>query len=167
MHSAETRKKIGDALRKRIVFSCDNCGMEGSNKPSHYARKIRHFCSMKCYAAARTGAPPETQPTWRGGVTSAESHRRWKAKNPERMAHLKARRYARKRGAQGSHSLEEWESLKLAHNNKCAKCGEEKMLTKDHKIAVAIVENGQTSKTRNCSHDPQQAHNAGSQRGEL
>jgi hypothetical protein len=40
------------------------------------------------------------------------------------MAHLKARRYARERGAKGSHTLAEWKELKLKHNFLCAICEE-------------------------------------------
>jgi 5-methylcytosine-specific restriction endonuclease McrA len=75
---------------------------------------------------------PHEQNSWRGGVTRYEAHKRWVAKNPKRMAHLKARRYARERGAEGNHTLEEWEELKARLNNLCANCGEAKPLTKDH-----------------------------------
>ncbi len=136
--SEETKKKIGDANRKQIEFYCDHCGNISSDRPSHYKRKKRHFCSMSCYAKYRKEImPPSQQPTWRGGVSNTEAHRRWKKKNPERMAHLKARRYARERGAKGSHTLAEWKELKLKHNFLCAICGEKKPLTKDHIIPLS------------------------------
>ena len=53
------------------------------------------------------------------------------------MAHLKARRYARERGADGSHTLEEWEVLKVNFENRCANCKQDKPLTKDHIIPLS------------------------------
>ena len=82
--------------------------------------------------------PPNEQPTWRGGVSRTEAHRRWKQKNPKRMAHLKARRYARERGAEGFHTLAEWNALKEKHHGRCAICGEKRPLTKDHKIPLSL-----------------------------
>lgn len=139
----------------RINFLCDECQNEASERQSHFNRKQRHFCSMKCYAANRRTWQASEQPTWRGGVSNTEAHQRWKAKNPERMAHLKARRYARERNAEGSHTLEQWKDLKTKHNNRCANCKEEKPLTKDHIIPLArggsdYIENIQPL-CRNCN----------------
>ncbi len=137
-HSDETKRKIGDANRKQVYFNCDYCGNKSSDKPSHYKKKKRHFCSMKCYALFRKyKMGPEEQPTWRGGVSNTEAHRRWKKKNPKHMSHLKARRYAREKGAVGSHTFEEWKELKKQYKYKCANCSIEKPLTKDHIIPLS------------------------------
>lgn len=129
---------MGYNKNPRVEFICLYCGNKATDKPSHFARKKRHFCSMKCYANFRKELlPKEEQHSWRGGVSQTESHRRWKAKNPERMAHLKARRYARERNAEGSHTFEEWTSLKLAQGGKCAICGQPSKLTKDHIIPLS------------------------------
>jgi 5-methylcytosine-specific restriction endonuclease McrA len=71
------------------------------------------------------------------------------------MAHLKAARYARERGASGFHSLEEWEALKAKHGQRCIGCGENKPLTRDHIIPLALggshdIENIQPL-CRNCN----------------
>lgn len=42
----------------RVKFNCDNCGNESYIKTSHYCRKKRHFCSMKCYADFRKDKMP-------------------------------------------------------------------------------------------------------------
>jgi len=129
---------MGDNRAKRIVFNCEYCKAISSDRPSHYKLKKRHFCSMSCYAKFRKEKmPPEQQNSWRGGVSATEAHKRWKAKNPGRMAHLKARRYAREKRAEGSHSFIEWEELKAKHNNLCAACKQEKPLTKDHIIPLS------------------------------
>lgn len=135
----DTRKKIGDANRRPFFFICDYCGKKGITKPSAHKNKKRHFCNQGCYSTFRRDKmPPEDQPTWRGGVSQTEAHRRWKKKNPQRMAHLKARRYARERKAEGSHTLEQWEQLKARASFRCVKCGEEKPLTKDHIKPLSI-----------------------------
>ena len=67
-HSEETKKKIGDSLRKSVVFNCDMCGKVCLDKPSSFDRKKRHFCSMKCYAKYRKDILPiEEQPSYKGG----------------------------------------------------------------------------------------------------
>lgn len=71
------------------------------------------------------------------------------------MAHLKAARYARERGADGSHTLEEWEALKVRHGGKCVGCGERMPLTRDHIVPLALggthdIENIQPL-CRNCN----------------
>jgi 5-methylcytosine-specific restriction endonuclease McrA len=138
MHSEETRIKIGDANRRPIYFSCDYCGEQNATKASAYKRKKRHFCNQGCYSFYRKERMlPEEQPTWKGGISNAEAHRRWKKKHPQQMAHLKARRYARERGAEGSHTLEEWTALKDRYDHKCAACQQIKPLTKDHIIPLS------------------------------
>lgn len=116
-----------------IYFNCQYCNKNSSDKPSSYNRKKKHYCSMNCYAKDRKeNWTKEEQPTWTGGVTPYEAHRKYVKKNPERIKHLKARRYARKKNAEGSHSLEQWEALKRIFKNKCGICGLKKKLTKDH-----------------------------------
>jgi 5-methylcytosine-specific restriction endonuclease McrA len=61
-----------------------------------------------------------------------ETKRSYRKRNPEIIAHLKARRSARERGAIGSHTLQEWNNLKIKFHNRCAFCFKEKKLTKDH-----------------------------------
>ncbi len=133
-HSEETKKKIGLANRRVWVsFKCDNCENGCQEKQSHYTKTKRHFCNRKCYANFRkTKLSKEEHNNWKGGITPYEAHRRWVKNNPERMAHLKARRYARERNAEGSHTFEEWKELCEKFDNRCAKCKEVKKLTKDH-----------------------------------
>lgn len=119
--------------KNRLELKCDYCSNIFWESKDKAEKKKRHFCSMSCYAKYRKEImPPNEQPSWRGGITPYESHRRWVKKNPERMAHLKARRYARERNAEGSHTFEEWQNLCKKFNQKCAKCGEKRKLTKDH-----------------------------------
>lgn len=138
MHSLETKQKIGDALFRGVLFICDNCGKHSRTPKSHYVKKVRHFCSSKCYSAYRIKVmQPHEQNSWQGGVSPYEAHKKWVAKNKERMSHLKARHYARRQNAEGSHTLEEWRSLKEECGNLCAFCKLLKSLTKDHIIPVS------------------------------
>ncbi len=136
--SKETRQKIGRANRKKVERECSYCKTIKEVQPSKAKRYKRHYCSTLCYSKDRKeNWKPYEQNSWKGGVTSYEAHRKWVAKNKERMAHLKARRYARERGAEGSHTLEEWQKLKEIYGNKCASCREFKPLTKDHVMPLS------------------------------
>lgn len=68
-HSETTKKKIGLALRGIwIKFECDYCNKKNEEKISHYKRKNRHFCNMKCYALYRKEImPKEEQPRFGKG----------------------------------------------------------------------------------------------------
>lgn len=158
--SEETKEKISKANRRRVYFICDNCGMLSYETPSHYKLKNRHFCSTECYSEYRKEKLSLTeQHAYKGVRKEGESrqvyHRRYAKKNPERIAHLKARRYARERNAEGSHTLEDWKLLKEKFGNRCAVCREDKKLTKDHiqplsKGGTDYIENIQPL-CRNCN----------------
>lgn len=142
-HTEETKRKIGLANRGIwIKYKCDYCGKENEEKQSHYNQKHRHFCNMKCYSLFRKEMLSLTeQNAYRGVRKKNESkqvyHRNYCQRHPDIIAHLKARRYARERGAIGYHTLEEWTILKDSYNNKCAGCGRNIELTKDHIIPLS------------------------------
>jgi len=123
----------------RIQYFCDYCGSTAWDKPSSYRKKKRHFCSQKCYSSFRKELlPKEEHARWRGiGIDKQEYHRRYVKSHPDKIAHLKARRYAREKGAEGQHTIEEWNLLKQKFDNKCAICKKEKPLTKDHIIPLS------------------------------
>lgn len=141
IHSEETKKKIGEALSKKICFFCDTCGIKKYDKPSSYNRKKKHFCSQACYSIFRTTLPFMEQNAYRGVRKEGQSkqiyHSGYCHRHPKRIAHLKAREYARKRQAAGSHTFEEWENLKIEFDHKCAFCRSQEKLTKDHIIPLS------------------------------
>lgn len=118
--------------KTRLELECNYCKDMFWEARSKAIKKKRHYCSTKCYAKDRKeNWTREEQPAYKG-MTPYESHRKYVKNNPERIAHLKARRYARKKNAEGSHTLEEWSLLKEKFGNKCVFCKESKNLTKDH-----------------------------------
>ncbi|MFD1450863.1 HNH endonuclease [Oceanobacillus sojae] len=140
-HSEETKRKISEANNKQIHFNCDYCNERSSEKRSSFNKYEKHFCSKKCYSDYVKERMDYTEMNAYKGVRKpGESkqvyHRRYVKKHPERIARLKAERYLRERNAEGSHTLEDWDKLKMKFNNKCAHCGEKKELTKDHIVPL-------------------------------
>jgi len=120
-----------------MLTKCSNCNKKVIKKPSIIKRYKRVFCNQKCYSEFRkTKLPFQEQFAYRGirkiGENKQVYYKRYAKLHPERIAHLKARRYAREKYAKGSHTLEDWQKLCKKFNYKCAKCGENKKLTKDH-----------------------------------
>ena len=86
-HSEETKLKISKALSKKIEFNCDMCGKLAYDKPSHYKRKKRHFCSMDCYSEFRkTKLPKEEQHRYGTGFSEGEQAKRRKCRNATNKA---------------------------------------------------------------------------------
>lgn len=158
--SEETKIKIGNANRGiHINFNCKFCGKEKSEKLSHYSRKKRHYCSTKCYSEDRKTWHFTEQHSYKGVRKNGESkqvyHRNYCKNNPVNISHLKARRYAREKGAIGSHTLKQWIELKQSYGDICAFCKEHKSLSKDHIIPLSkggsdFIENIQPL-CRNCN----------------
>lgn len=96
---------------------------------------------MSCYGEFRKHIPVEEQSAYKGVRKNGESkqiyHRRYVKSHPDLIAHLKARRYAREKGAEGSHTLLEWQELKNAYGNKCCNCLKLAPLTKDHIVPLS------------------------------
>ena len=73
---------------------------------------------------------------------------RWKKKFPKRNAHNASVYQSRMRGAEGSYTLDEWESLKKKYNFMCLCCKRfepEIILTKDHIIPIILGGNNYIS----------------------
>lgn len=119
-------------------MKCSYCKKKINLKINNSKRYKRRFCNMEHYHKFRSELRPiQEHEKWDGGVSQTEAHRRWKKKNPERMAFLKACRYAREKGAKGSHTFDQWKLLKIKFRHKCAICFQYKPLTKDHVIPLS------------------------------
>ena len=105
-HSKETKEKISNALSKKILFNCDMCGKQSSDKPSSYMRKKRHFCSRDCYSRYRKEVmKPHEQNSYKGGGMSDE----------ERKIRIKAR-------SDLNHAVRDGRVIRMP----CEVCGNEK-----------------------------------------
>lgn len=119
---------------------CDNCGKEV--KRNYKKTNKRVFCDRKCYSEFRRDKLPyEEQHAYKGVLKEGQPKwlytARYRKAHPKRISHLKARRYAHKKNAEGSHTLEEWKKLKKKFDFRCAICREKKNLTKDHIIPLS------------------------------
>lgn len=60
----------------------------------------------------------------------------WRRAHPELVRAINARRYARHRGAPGSHTAQEWAEKIALFAGCCAYCGESGSLTRDHRVPL-------------------------------
>ncbi len=67
--SAETRRKLSEAMSNRINVKCKWCGKEFGAIPSSLKKGYSKYCSSKCAYAARAGANSRF---WNGGKTRYE-----------------------------------------------------------------------------------------------
>ncbi len=63
--------------------------------------------------------------------------KKWRIDNKKRVYFLNRKKTFELRASVGSHTKDEWESLCIKHDGRCAMCGEKTKLTKDHIIPVA------------------------------
>lgn len=61
----------------------------------------------------------------------------WQRNNPDKVAARCRRRRARKQGAAGSHTAEQWTALCKQYGNRCLACGAHTKMTADHVIPLA------------------------------
>lgn len=89
---------------------------------------------------ARKGKTVRSQHwNWQGGV-SATSAKRWVEKHRDRKNYLNEKRRALWLNAGGSHTFEEWETLRAQYNWTCPSCKKQEpriILTEDHIIPLS------------------------------
>jgi len=127
--SEETKEKISKTRK----------GMKFSEKVKENMRNA--FNSGRFVKGQNAG---KKHPMWNGGLTKNKEYRRkknqeWRNKNREKVRFSNCLRRARKRGADGSHTLGEWENLKAQYNWTCPCCKKQEpkiKLTEDHIIPL-------------------------------
>lgn len=132
--SAETRMKMSLSHRgvprpKEVCEKIAKAKLGNRYGEGNRGKKHTDETRQK-YREAHLG---EKSTLWKGGVSAHPQYRAY---------HSKIRR-ARKKGAKGTFTLEEWESLKERHNRRCLCCGRaepEVKLTADH--IVPLVRGG-------------------------
>jgi 5-methylcytosine-specific restriction endonuclease McrA len=129
-------------MRKMVNFSCDYCGGPGSSRADEFAKKKHHFCRRQCYTDYRREVmPPEEQNAWKGGISPAEAHRRWKEKNKAKVKAMAEARRLRELNAPGHHTKKQWLEVKeQQYHNTCAENDDtcKGKLTKDHVVPLIM-----------------------------
>ena len=148
------RPKKGES--RSVQVNCSQCGatlkrMMGQMK----CREV--FCNRECQGKFMTGRPAqmgpesraawrirmkgENNPNWNGGEAQSKiKAKQWRKDNREICRRIAVARRARKRGAPGSYSLQEWLDLKKRYGFRCLGCGlpePEIKLTVDHIIPLS------------------------------
>jgi 5-methylcytosine-specific restriction endonuclease McrA len=96
--------------------------------------------SLRQKEAARLNFTGTNNPRWNGGVTRAESHKNWVARNRDRSNFYSKTRKARVRGAAGTHTYDQWEELKAKYKHMCLRCRRREpdiKLTQDHIVPIS------------------------------
>jgi len=123
-HTKEGRRKmkihILEVLKRRVTLTCLQCQKDFCVPPCYSTKK---FCSFSCRVLAFRGLK---HPRWKGGY-----------KNKLKLAR---NRYLKKMGANGSHTLQEWEALKTQFAWMCLCCKQHEpfiKLTEDHIVPLS------------------------------
>ena len=126
--SEETKKKIGTALKGR-PFSGTKCDWNGRKHTDETKKKISVATKgRRVSEEAKQKLRGSNSPLWKGGIATGEN-----AKEYKRFKCLERR--SRKINAEGSHTLEEWNELKIRCGFACLCCGKREpqiSLTEDH-----------------------------------
>lgn len=119
---------------------------------------IQRFCSSSCRYKSWCKLNPDKEQATR--LKSKLKHRRqrlaygkryyqlhkeeirinlltWRRRNKARVVQQVINRRNQVKNAEGSHTLEEWESLKKKYHQHCAYCNKKRFLTRDHIIPIS------------------------------
>ena len=112
---------------KKLSKKCYYCGITFETW-----RTIQRFCSQKClrneWASRHRDYMKNVIKKWR----SSEGGKKSALKRKKQILHSASIQQDKRRGAIGSHTLEEWMGLKRKFGYKCVCCKKRKKLTKDH-----------------------------------
>lgn len=112
-----------ESLNLLEKVTCLKCGKVFKK---HQRSKANRFCSLPCYHASMRLSSEEFN------KRRAEYTRKYRKEHREWYLFQKRKRRALEAGAEGSHTLEEWNEVKRKHKHRCAHCGKKKKLTVDH-----------------------------------
>ncbi|KKL73353.1 hypothetical protein LCGC14_2075770 [marine sediment metagenome] len=128
------KHNIPDENKKHTFVKGVPSWNKGKKSSPEWREKLRRVrlgttTSDKHKESRRVHWTGETNPRWKGGITS-----------PERIRFLNCRRTARKHNAKGTHTSEEWEVLKRKYNYMCLCCKQQApfiTLSEDHIIPLS------------------------------
>lgn len=130
-------KKLTQEEKALIEYVCKGCDQIFKD----YECNKRKFCSIKCkreYISLNNVGVNAFH--YKGGITTSESNRKWFEKNRTKKYFHNKRREVRMEGVTGTHTLEEWETLKKLYDYMCLCCKRaepEIALTEDHIIPIS------------------------------
>lgn len=134
--SKKFRQHISARRGPTLKRTCRHCGKVEYVSPSE---KKRIYCSQLCYAKASIGKViSESARKKISEANKGEKNHSWKG-GYRRKIYNNRRYRARRMGAEGSHTLEEWEEKKKEFNHTCLMCGKaepEITLTVDHIVPL-------------------------------
>jgi len=124
--SDETRLKMRAAQLHNIFIICVQCEKEFRTCKSRQKNNVK-YCSMDCRNESYKGRKQSLETIRKRTIGNFKwgrkvSKKMWKDKNKELVNHYTRVYRARKRGAGGSYSLQEWEDLKKKYNYMCLCC---------------------------------------------
>lgn len=110
-----------------------------SNRRYYHANKEKHQEAKQRWYKENREKKLEYDRLWRekNRDRQLKNVRRWHKENKERTRELDRRRRARKLGAQGAFTTQQWVELCKTHKHICLCCGEKKPLTVDHVIPLS------------------------------
>jgi len=121
-------------IRAKLTKPSQACAFCGSIFSSW--RTSQRFCNVQCtkneWASRHRDYMRKVCSDWQRSAAGKRSYQR----NHARILHNAHVQSARRRGAPGSHTLDEWDALKRKHKFSCACCGKRVKLTKDHIIPI-------------------------------
>lgn len=117
-HSTSTSLVISPEERESLSSAIKNTRWSDySKKPRVEQRSFLRLIEKKSQEAAR--------------------NLKWQRANRDKVAAQSRRRYARKRGAAGSLTANEWKTLCEYYENQCLRCGTEGKMTVDHIVPLS------------------------------
>lgn len=123
-------------LRKHKIICSLNCRNEYSRRRFIATRGIPLSPKLKEKLRHVPHPTGSRSANWRGGIAGT-----YRQRYPARSAFWSRQRNYRKKNADGSHSLEEWEALKAKFLHRCLCCKRaepEITLTEDHIIPLSL-----------------------------
>ena len=120
--SPEIRHQLSEAAKRNSLGGLNS--YHGTEKHRQVAR--RNFTGPR-------------NPRWAGGLTRAESYRKWKQKNKDRCRFYYRNRQFRLR-THGNHTFDEWKALKLKYGSRCLSCHRQEpeiTLTQDYVVPIS------------------------------
>lgn len=133
-YAANKELKAGTNRVWRAAHPDYDCAWYAANKEKKILQSLAWYAANKGKVAVQQRAYNLANRERR-----AATRRAWCAANPERPLAYNRLRRARRLGANGSITPDQWASIKAAYAGRCAYCGKESAaLTQDHVIPLSL-----------------------------